>query len=120
MEYFNNELCVTYEELTSGDDPVIKYQTLRKNITRGRIRTAQRGGGEGSCALIIYSSLPEKYKVRFVEREKSLSSSGFICNFGFQLIVGVFYALFLRVMKQVGDYCFQGSANPLEFHDRRN
>ena len=32
----------------------------------------------------------------------------------------VFYALFLRVMKQVGDYCFQGSANPLEFHDRRN
>jgi hypothetical protein len=58
--------------------------------------------------------------VRFVEREKSLSSSGFICNFGFQLIVGVFYALFLRVMKQIGDYCFQGSANPLEFHDRRN
>lgn len=65
MEYFKNELCVTYEELTSGDDPVIRYQTLRKNITRGNIRTAQRGGGEGSYALIIYSSLREKYKGPF-------------------------------------------------------
>lgn len=68
MEYFENELCVTYKELTSGDDPVIRYQTLRKNITRGNIRTAQRGGGEGSYALIIYSSLREKYKVRFVAK----------------------------------------------------
>lgn len=68
MEYFENELCVTYEELTSGDDPVIKYYTLRKNITRKRIQTAQRGGGEGSCALIIYSSLPEKYKARYVAK----------------------------------------------------
>lgn len=68
MEYFENELCVTYEELTSGNDPVIKFYTLSSNITRKRIRTAQRGGGEGSYALIIYSSLPEKYKVRFVAK----------------------------------------------------
>ena len=59
MEYFENELCVTYEELTSGDDPVIKYNTLKSNIARGNIRTAHRGGGEGSYALIIYSSLRE-------------------------------------------------------------
>lgn len=68
MEYFNNELCVTYEELTFGDDPVIKFYTLNKNITRGNIRTAQRGGGEGSYALIVYSSLPEKYKARYVAK----------------------------------------------------
>ncbi len=68
MEYYDNELCVTYKELTSGSDPVIKYQTLRKNITRGNIRTANRGGGEGSYALIIYSSLPEKYKARYVAK----------------------------------------------------
>lgn len=68
MEYFKNELCVTYKELTSGNDPVIGYDALKKNITRGNIRTAGRGGGEGSYALIIYSSLPEKYKRRFVER----------------------------------------------------
>lgn len=69
MEYFENELCVTYEELTSGNDPVISGATLRQNIKRGNIRRAQHGGGEGSYALIIYSSLPEKYKIRFVERK---------------------------------------------------
>lgn len=68
MKYLDNELCVTYEELTSGDDPVMKYYTLLKAVVRGRIRTAQRGGGEGSHALIIYSSLPEKYKIRFVAK----------------------------------------------------
>ena len=31
MEYYKNELCVTYEELTSGDDPVVKYETLKSN-----------------------------------------------------------------------------------------
>ena len=68
MEYFENELCVTYEELTSGDDPIISGATLRQNIKRGNIRRAQRGGGEGSYALIIYSSLPEKYKARYVAK----------------------------------------------------
>lgn len=68
MEYFENKLCVTYEELTSGDDPVIKYNTLRDYIVKKKILTAKRGGGEGSYALIIYSSLREKYKVRFVAK----------------------------------------------------
>ena len=68
MEYYKNELCVTYEELTSGDDPVIRYNTLKSNITRGNIRTAHRGGGEGSYALVIYSSLREKYKARYVAK----------------------------------------------------
>ena len=69
MEYLNNEICVTYEELTSGDDPVIKGATLRQNIKRGNIERVQRGGGEGEHAMIAYSSLPEKYKARFVERK---------------------------------------------------
>lgn len=68
MEYFDNELCVAYEELTSGDDPVIRGDTLRQNIKRRNIRRAHRGGGEGSYALIVYSSLPEKYKVRYVAK----------------------------------------------------
>ena len=68
MEYYKNELCVTYEELTSGDDPVVKYETLKSNIARGNIRAARSGGGEGSYALIVYSSLPGKYKARFVAK----------------------------------------------------
>ncbi|MEO3571100.1 kinase, partial [Phocaeicola vulgatus] len=68
MEYYNNILCVTCEELTSGDNPVMKYITLYQNVRRGNIESINRGGGEGNVALYPYSSLPEKYKKRWVER----------------------------------------------------
>ena len=68
MEYVDNILCVTREELTSGDDPVIKATTLRQNVARKHIECVNRGGGEGNVALYSYSSLPEKYKKRWVER----------------------------------------------------
>ena len=68
MEYYNNILCVTCEELTSGDNPVMKYITLYQNVRRGNIDSINRGGGEGNVALYSYSSLPEKYKKRWVER----------------------------------------------------
>ena len=62
MEYYKKTLCVTYEELTAGDDPVIHGATLRQNVRRGNIENINRGGGEGNTALYSYSSLPEKYK----------------------------------------------------------
>lgn len=68
MEYYKKTLCVTYEELTAGDDPVIHGATLRQNVRRGNIENINRGGGEGNTALYSYSSLPEKYKRRWVER----------------------------------------------------
>lgn len=68
MEYYKKTLCVSYGELTAGNDPVITRGALDKQMLRGNIQRAQRGGGEGSGALIIYSSLPEKYKKRWVER----------------------------------------------------
>jgi hypothetical protein len=64
MEYYNKIMCVTYGELTSTEDgaPIIKRSTLDQNIARRNIQRACRGGGEGSCALIVYNSLPEKYR----------------------------------------------------------
>ena len=50
MEYYNNILCVTCEELTSGDNPVMKYITLYQNVRRGNIESINRGGGEGNVA----------------------------------------------------------------------
>ena len=41
MEYYNNILCVTCEELTSGDNPVMKYITLYQNVRRGNIEKYQ-------------------------------------------------------------------------------
>ena len=68
MEYYREQLCVTYEELTSGETPVIKACTLAKNTQRQRIQVARRGGGEGACALYVYSSLPTKYQQKWVEK----------------------------------------------------
>ena len=68
MEYFNKILCVTYAELTGGGEAIIKGDTLLKNVTRGNIVSVHRGGGEGSQALYAWSSLPEKYRKRYMER----------------------------------------------------
>lgn len=61
-------LCVTHEELTSGDEPIVSSPTLLKNVQRGNIQRAHRGGGENTIALYVYSSLPLKYRLRFEEK----------------------------------------------------
>ena len=66
MEYYNKLLCVTYDELTGGVLPVMKAGTLRQNVCRCNIMCARRGGGEGTTALYVWSSIPEKYRRRFV------------------------------------------------------
>ena len=68
MEYYKNELCMTFDELTSGEDPVVRVGTLKSLQYRGRVCLARRGGGEGACALYVYSSLPTKYQQKWVEK----------------------------------------------------
>ena len=65
MEYFNKTLCVTFDELTNGDSPIIKADTLRQNMKRGNIQCARQGKGEGNYALYVYASLPMKYRMMF-------------------------------------------------------
>lgn len=66
MEYYNKILCVTFAELTGGVEPVMKASTLRQNVCRSNIACARRGGGEGTQALYVWSSIPEKYRRKFV------------------------------------------------------
>lgn len=68
MEYYKRMICVSYDDLTSGDEPVINKNTLLSNVQRRNIQCARQGKGEGNYALYVYSSLPVKYKVRFEER----------------------------------------------------
>ena len=42
MEYYNRTLCVTFDELTNGDSPIIKADTLRQNMKRGNIQCARQ------------------------------------------------------------------------------
>jgi hypothetical protein len=63
-------MCVTYDELNSneGGEAIINRNTLDSLLRRGNIQRVKRGGGEGSCALIVYNSLPEKYRKRYEEK----------------------------------------------------
>jgi transposase InsO family protein len=65
MEYFNKITCVTVDDLTTGDPPVMSlsnYQSLRK---RQQINFIRRGGGLESYALIEYDSLPARFRYKF-------------------------------------------------------
>jgi hypothetical protein len=58
-------MCVTYEELVPE---IMAYNTLKSLINRRNVEIARRGGGEGSRALIVYNSLPDKYRKRYEEK----------------------------------------------------
>lgn len=68
MEYYNKMLCVTREELCMGTDPVMKQGTFNTNLYRGHLVSVNNGGGEGNYTLYAWSSLPEKYRKRYMER----------------------------------------------------
>lgn len=68
MEYYGNIIAVTVEDLTGGNDPVMTRYNYRQLQQRGRINVLRPGKGYGSYALIEYASLPERFKVRFVEK----------------------------------------------------
>ena len=62
MEYFNKVLCVGWSDLVPG---VMSGGCLGKLISRRRVERVQRGGGEGSCCLVVYHTLPVKYQRKF-------------------------------------------------------
>ena len=68
MEYFNKILCVTSPELTSGSNPIFKEGTLNVYASKGKVSRVHRFGGEGGYTLYAWSSIPQKYKVRYMER----------------------------------------------------
>ena len=66
MEFYQNKIAVTVEELTGGQDgdAVMSYENYKKLSKRSRINVLRRGA---NCtpALIEYDSLPERFKVKF-------------------------------------------------------
>ena len=66
MEYHDRQLCLTFAELTGGDDPVISANTLKSNVQRRNILCVRRGGGEGVQALYAWCTIPEKYKRKWI------------------------------------------------------
>ncbi len=70
MESHDGIIYVTVQELTDegAGAPVISYENYRKLVTRRRISQGRQGKGMGSYALIVYESLPVRFKERYVEK----------------------------------------------------
>lgn len=67
MEYYNKMICVTVDELTQEYDGqrVMTASNFKQLCFRDRIELAHRGGGLGGYVRVVYSSLPERFRVRF-------------------------------------------------------
>lgn len=64
MEYYNRIVCVTYEDLTSGKDAIMKRTTLNSLLNRNPSWRISRGC-RSKNALIDYYSLPLRYRQLF-------------------------------------------------------
>ncbi|KAA6324613.1 hypothetical protein EZS27_026087, partial [termite gut metagenome] len=58
MDYYNEKVGVTYNELTS----VMRIGTLRSLLVRGRVHRLNRGGGLNNQVFIDYFTLPAVYR----------------------------------------------------------
>ncbi len=67
MEYYNNKLCVTFDELVSTESgaPVISRKALSMMLYRNPNLRVSRGGGLDRYARIDYYALRESYRKRF-------------------------------------------------------
>lgn len=67
MEYYNKMICVTVDELTEeyNGQRVMSMSNYKQLCARKRLFIARKAGGFGVYALILYSSLPERFRLRF-------------------------------------------------------
>lgn len=67
MEYYNKMICVTVDELTQEFDGqrVMTVANYKQLCARKRLFIARKAGGFGVYALIMYSSLPDRFRARF-------------------------------------------------------
>ena len=70
MRVSGNIILITFKELTRCDngDAVMTAQCYKSLMRRGRINVTERGGGLGKEAEVDWSSLPDRFKVKYVAK----------------------------------------------------
>lgn len=63
-EYYNNTLCVSYQELTDG---IITADNYRQMVVRKKLRHMRRAS-YCTPALVAYDSMPDRIKQAYVEK----------------------------------------------------
>lgn len=65
MEYFNNIICITKEDLCGGDESILTESVWRHLIERKKVNIIRQGKGLDNYALYEYRSLPAKIREVF-------------------------------------------------------
>lgn len=64
MEWFNNQLCISLQDLTSG---VMSESNYYKHANENKLTIARPGKGKGNYVLVVVESLPTKFKEKAKE-----------------------------------------------------
>lgn len=95
MEIYQETLCISHEELTSGE--IVTKAALETMVRRGKVRRMRRGC-YGQSALYAVESLPLKYRIEVYHRHPDLveqaESRPFIDNIEEDVRARLFYADF--------------------------
>lgn len=67
MEIYNNKVCLSYKDLTSGHQPLLTKSNYDKHVQRNKVKVARRAC-RGVEALVYYDSLPGKLRDSVVAR----------------------------------------------------
>ena len=68
MEYYGKILCISYHDLTSGENPVMSVPNYKKLSANGKINVVRQGKGLGNYALVEVATLPMRFQEKIKEK----------------------------------------------------
>ena len=74
MEYYGKILCISYHDLTGGDNPVMSVPNYKKLSANGNINVVRQGKGIGNYALVEIATLPTRFRERIREKYGDLEA----------------------------------------------
>ena len=68
MEYYGKILCISYHDLTCGENPIMSVPNYKKLSSTGKINVVRQGKGLGNYALVEVATLPKRFQEKIKEK----------------------------------------------------
>lgn len=98
MEYYGKILCISYQDLTGGENPIMSVPNYKKLSAKGDINVVRSGRGLGGYALVEVATLPirfqEKIKEKYGDMKEDILKNWFGSHFRIDAEARAFYTKF--------------------------
>lgn len=98
MEYYGKILCISYQDLTKGPDPVMSVPNYKKLAAEGKINVVRNGRGLGGYALVEIFTMPmrfqERIKLKYGDMKEDILRNWFGSHFRIDAKAREFYTRF--------------------------